>query len=105
MALRYLNIFYSGENIGHLNDVLAEDLSFSGPLYKFNTAKDYINSLKKDPPRGMSYQIIKSFEDKNSACIIYKFYKGNISTTMAQIFEVKDEKISKINLIFDTKAF
>ena len=105
LALKYMEIFYSGKNLERLPDLLAEDLSFTGPFYTFNSAEDYINSLKKDPPWGMSYEIIKSFEEENSACIIYKFQKGNISTAMAQLFEVKYEKIRKINLIFDTKAF
>jgi hypothetical protein len=104
-ALKYMEIFYSGKDLERLKDILAEDLSFTGPLFKFNSAEDYIYSLIKDPPQGMKYEIIKTFEDDNSVCLIYKFYKGNISTTMAQIFEVKDVKISKINLIFDTKTF
>jgi hypothetical protein len=105
LALKYIEIFYSGKNLEKLTDLLAEDLSFTGPYYTFNSAEDYINSLKKDPPWGMSFKIIKSLQDENSACLIYIFQKGNISTAMAQLFEVADEKITKINLIFDTKAF
>jgi hypothetical protein len=105
LALKYMEIFYSGKKLERLADILAEDLLFTGPFYTFNSAEDYIKSLKNDPPKGMKYEIIKSFEDESSACLIYKFQKKNISTTMAQFFEVKDEKISKINLIFDTKAF
>ena len=104
-ALKYMDIFYSGKDLERLKDILAEDLSFTGPLSTFSSAEDYINSLIKDPPKGMKYEIIKSYEDKNSACIIYQFNKENISTIMAQLFEVKDEKISKIDLIFDTNAF
>jgi len=88
-----------------LNEILAEHLLFEGPLFKFNSAEEYINSLKKDPPEGMNYEIIKSFEDENSAFLIYNFQKGNVSTTMAQLFQVEDEMISKINLVFDTNAF
>ena len=105
LALKYMEIFYSGNDLERLNDILAEDLSFIGPLYTFNSAEDYINSLLGDPPIGMRYEILKTFEDENSTCIIYQFYKGNVSSTMCQLFEVEDEKISKINLIFDTNAF
>jgi hypothetical protein len=52
----------------------------------------------------MTYEIIKTFEDEDSVCIIYQFYKGSVSITMAQLFEVKDNKISSIHLIFDTEA-
>jgi hypothetical protein len=105
LALRYMEIFFSGKDLERLKDILAEDLSFTGPLYTFNSAKDYINSLKEDPPCGMKYEIIKSFEDESGANLIYNFHKENISTTMTQLFEVKDDKISKINLVFDIKAF
>lgn len=105
LALRYMEIFYSEKDLEKLTDLLAEDLSFIGPLFEFDFAEDYINSLKKDSPIGMSYEIIKTYEDENSACLIYQFQKENISTRMAQWFEVKDEKIYKIILEFDTKAF
>ena len=104
LAIKYMEIFYSGKDLERLNDILAEDLSFIGPFYTFNSAEDYINSLIKDPPLDMKYKVLKTFEDENSTCIIYKFFKGNMSTKMCQLFEVKDEKISKIDLIFDTKA-
>ena len=105
LALRYMEIFYSGKDLDRLKNILAEDLSFTGPLYTFSSAEEYINSLKEDSPRGMKYEIIKSFEDENGACLIYNFHKESISITMAQWFEVKADKISKINLIFDTDAF
>ena len=105
LALKYMEIFYSGKDLERLKDILADDISFTGPLYTFNSVEDYINSLIKDPPLGMKYKIIKSFEDDNGACLIYNFHKENISTVMAQLFEVKNEKICKINLIFDSKAF
>jgi hypothetical protein len=100
-----MEIFYSGKDLDRLKNILAEDLSFTGPLYTFYSAEEYINSLKEEPTRGMKYEIFKTFEDKNGACLIYNSHKENISTTMAQWFEVKADKISKIHLIFDTDAF
>lgn len=105
LAHRYMDIFYSGTDIQELKKILAEDLIFEGSFYKFKSAEDYTNSLKKDPPEGMKYEIIKSFEDENSACLIYLFSKEGISVPMAQVFEVKEGKISKITIIFDTKDF
>jgi len=49
-----MEIFYSGKDIEKLTDLLAEDLSFRGQLFEFDSAEEYINSLKKDPPKGMS---------------------------------------------------
>ena len=105
LALKYLEIFFSGENLDDMNNLFTDDLTFDGPLYKFSSADNYINSLKKDPPKGMKYKIIKSFENKNSACVIYQFTKENVSTPMAQLFETENGKIRGIVLIFDSKDF
>jgi len=105
LALKYLEIFFSGKNLDDLKYMFADNLIFNGPLYKFSSADDYINLLKKDPPKGMKYKIIKSFEDKNSACVIYQFTKENVSTPMAQLFETENGKLSKILLIFNGNDF
>lgn len=103
-ALQYINSFFYG-NVSELKNILADDLIFEGPFYKSCSADDYINSLKEDPPGKMNIKILKSYEDKNSACVLYQFSKENISTIMAQLFEIKNDKISKITLIFDSKQF
>ena len=105
LALKYMEIFFSGEDIEELSHLFAEDLTFRGPLYETNSAQDYINSLKSDPPRGFAYEIIGSFEGSSSARLVYRFTKPGVSTLMAQLFEVSDDKISKIVLVFDTGAF
>lgn len=105
LARKYMEIFFSGGDIEELSQILAKDLVFEGPFYRFNSAKDYLESLRKDPPEGMEYDLLKSFENKSGACLIYRFFKQDISIPMAQIFETKDDRISKIVLIFDARAF
>ncbi len=105
LALKYMEIFFSGENIEELEHLFAEDLTFRGPLYEFNSAEDYIDSLKSDPLREFAYEIISSFENSSSARLVYRFTKPGVSTLMAQLFEVNDDKISKIVLVFDTSVF
>lgn len=105
LALKYMEIFFSGENLETLTDLFADDLTFEGPFHSFDTAHDYIASLKSGPPVGLAYEIIHVFEDEHSACVVYQFSKAGISTPMAQLFEVADGKISKILLIFDTGPF
>ena len=105
LALKYMEIFYSNDNIEALGEILSEDLVFEGPFYKFTSAEDYMDSLRKAPPKGMKYEIIKTYENDSGACLVYQFSKKNISLPMAQIFEVEKEKILKIILIFDTSPF
>ncbi len=105
LVFKYLEIFYSGKKLNNLNSIFADDLKFEGPFYQFNSAAAYIESLEKAPPKGMKFKILKSYEDATSACIIYQFFKGKITTPMAQLFEIESEKIKTIKLIFDTKVF
>lgn len=105
IALKYLDIFYSGKDISELSLLLADDLTFDGPLYKFNSANDYMDSLRKDPPQEMRFKLIKSFENKSYVCLIYQFSKPGISIPLAQMFKIDNNKICRILLIFDTKAF
>ena len=53
LVMHYMEIFYSGEDLDRLYEILAEDLIFEGPYYKFNSAKDYIDSLISSPPKDL----------------------------------------------------
>ena len=100
-----MEIFYSGENMDRLYPLITNDFTFQGPLFEFESAKSYIESLIGDPPIECNYSLIESYETKSSACLVYQFSKPGISVPMAQYFEVDNEKISRILLVFDTRAF
>lgn len=105
LAQKYLDYIFLHEDYSSLRKIFADDLVFRGPLYSFDTAEDYINSMLNNPPKHFEYELLKSYEDETSACIIYKFSKPGISTMMTQTFEVENGKIKSILLVFDTKAF
>ena len=105
LANRYMEIFYGEESIDSLTDIFSEEFSFKGPFHEFSTSGEYIESLKSDPPEGLNYKIIQAYENEKSACLVYQFSKAGISTIMSQVFEVDNEKISRIILVFDTGAF
>jgi hypothetical protein len=105
LALKYMEIFCSGKNLERLYEMFSYDLKFEGPLYTFDSAFDYVQSLINDPPTDSEYKIIEIFEKKNSVNLIYEFKKYNISTIMSQYFEIKNNKIIKIILIFDSVKF
>jgi len=105
LANKYMEIFYSGNQIDDLRQLFSNDFSFKGPFYEFDTAEAYIESLKAEPPAGFEYSIYQSYENESSACLIYQFSKPGVSVLMAQQFEIKNGRISRIFLIFDTAAF
>jgi hypothetical protein len=105
LAQKYMDCVFSDANIEGLNDLLADKFAFKGPFYEFDSADTYIRSLQSDPPQGFEYEMIQSFETESCACLIYQFSKPGVSVPMAQIFEISNDKISKILLIFDTQSF
>ncbi|MBL1213698.1 MAG: hypothetical protein D8M61_10165 [Ignavibacteriae bacterium] len=105
LAEEYLNIFFQTQNFDELRKILHQNLEFIGPYYKFNSAEDYINSLKENPPYDCSYDIISSTWNESSANVIYTFRKPGVETLMSQFFKIKNSKIIKIILIFDTAVF
>lgn len=105
LALKYMDIVFDRKNPDELGHLFADEFTFSGPFYEFHTAEDYIKSLKTDPPVGFQCKILRTFEGKSSACLVYQFSKPGVSLPMAQLFETNSGKISRIMLIFDTAAF
>ncbi|MFQ5545623.1 MAG: nuclear transport factor 2 family protein [Acidiferrobacterales bacterium] len=105
LAQKYMDCVFSDANIEALNDLLADEFTFKGPLYEFDSVDAYIQSLQSDPPQGFEYEMIQSFETESCACLVYQFSKPGVSVPMAQIFEISNGKISRILLIFDTRLF
>lgn len=105
LARAHMDVVFSGKNVDALNELLADEFTFKGPFYEFDSPKAYVQSLQSDPPQGFEYEMIQSFETESCACLVYQFSKPGISVPMAQIFEISNGKISKILLIFDTQSF
>ena len=105
LALRYMEIIYSEEGPQALKEILAEDVRFEGPFFEFDTADDYIAAMEKYPPKDFQYDLVHSYEDQNSACLIYHFTKPGVKTPMMQFFEVDNQRITRILLIFDSAPF
>ena len=100
-----MEIFYSGAGLGRLREILSEDLDFVGPFHRFSSADAYLESLRQAPPKDMEYEVLQAFESDTAACLIYRFEKPGVETTMAQVFDVENVRIRRITLIFDTGAF
>lgn len=105
LAYQHMDIVFNSQDWRKLAEICAADLRFEGPLVQFTSLNDYLRSMISDPPENFEYRIIKTYEDEDSACLIYDFKKGPVSTTMSQLFVVRNGKISRIKLIFDSKAF
>ncbi len=97
-------VFRTGD-FDRLRETLADDLTFRGPMYDFDSADDYVNSLRSDPPVGFHHEVLRTYTDHSSVCLVYRFSKPGVATTMVQTFDIVNEKIQSILLVFDTGVF
>lgn len=105
IAYKYMACFYGQTSLDNMRALLADDMVFEGPFYRFDSGSDYFQSLQDDPPEGLSYEIINEFENVNCACLVYRFTRPGMETLMTQTFELKEGKIARMLLIFDTASF
>jgi len=105
LASRYMQIVFENGDLDELYLIFHPALQFEGPLFKFASAEEYFKALKNSPPDHFGYEMIHAFEHDTTACLIYRFTKSGVTTTMAQTFEVDHDRITHIQLIFDASAF
>ena len=100
-----MEAFYGLAPLKQMEVLLADDLEFDGPFYKSDTAKEYLSTLRENPPVDVHFDLEESFENSTSVCFIYRYSKPGVETRMAQTFKITNGKISRIRLVFDTNAF
>ncbi len=105
LALKYMDVMFSDKDMEALRPLLSDRFTFKDTLNAYNNPESYIKAMKKDPPIGLQYKLLKSFETISAACLVYEFSKAGVNTPMAQMFEVSNDKIDRIVLIFDSAVF
>ncbi len=104
IVLKYLKCFCGGD-IDGMQTLLTEDCCLTGPLYRFNSRDEYIQSLQKDPPEPAACEIIEIVEGAAGILILYRYEKSTGPLTIAQFFRLKDNQIRETLLVFDSKSF
>ncbi len=105
LALRYMHLVFITGDFDALWNILGLDLKFKGPVFEFESAEAYIKSMQENPPDRFEFEVLQTFENESSACLVYQFSKPGVSTLMTQTFKTKDQKINEILLVFDRKDF
>lgn len=50
LAKRYMESFFGPMPLNTMEVLLSDDLVFDGPFHKSSTAKEYLNTLRQNPP-------------------------------------------------------
>ncbi len=105
LAKGYMDALFGEPDLDRLATLLHPDLTFTGPLVTFDSADEYLDALRTDPPHGWRYDIIDTFGGDQTACLICHFAKPGLATPMTLHVTMRDGKICGILLIFDTGLF
>ena len=100
--LRYLEIFKSAGPFEELEVLFHPTMRFRGPLFSADNAASYIEALRRDPPQGVDYDLISSFENDQEALLVIDFIKASERTPMVVWGKFSDDRIKALTLIFDS---
>ena len=87
--------------------LLHDDLSFDGPLDKFDNADAYVAALTGLAQIVESTEEQKVFVDDNDVCVIYNLVTNTPAgaALTAEWYHLRDAKISAVRVIFDARPF
>jgi ketosteroid isomerase-like protein len=106
VADRFFKAWTTGD-FDTARSLLHDDVSFSGPIDRFDNADAYLGAL-----RGLS-QIVKGaeeqkvFVDGDDVCVIYDLVTNTPAGTAptAEWYHLRDGKISAVRVYFDARPF
>lgn len=102
IALEYLHCFCDSD-IDGIEDLIADDMVFAGPLHTFSTAAEYLDSLRANPPENIEYDLLSVTESDDNVALFYVYHKPQLAMFIAQLFKFSEEKITAILAVFDSR--
>lgn len=103
VVMEYLRCFCAGD-IDGLEPLLATNLCFTGTFHAYGSAREYLDSLKNDPPEECGCKVLSITESEHSVAVFYEYQKPDRAMQIAQLFKIKDEKIYEVLLVFDGRG-
>jgi len=102
IALEYLRCFCEG-SIDGIESLLAPDLTFNGTLGEYQSATQYLNALRSDPPQKANCTILSITETDDSVAVFYDYHKPDRVITIAQLFTIRGHRIHEMLVVFDAR--
>jgi|GEM_PF-3059098 len=101
LAREFVTRFTAGQ-VDRLEELLASDLEFRGPLLCCDDRDGYLSRLRERPPEFAEFRILGEVGDELSAALVWEYSKAATSITIAGHFQIERERIRAIRLVFDT---
>jgi len=106
IALKYFD-HWSKKEYDASASYLDENLSFTGPIDKFNNAKDYLQTIKRLGQIVTGVHKKKTFVEGNDVCVLYDLATNTPAGTVpcAEWIHAEDGKVKSIQVFFDARPF
>src|SRR5919109_1578472 len=88
-------------------DILSEDFVFRGALDRADGAGDFIRLVRRNAPMfgDVRFDDVRRVVDGPRAVSLYNFQARSASVPMAEAFEVRGDRITRVDLYFDPAKF
>lgn len=102
----YYTYWGSGE-FDRLRAILADDFAFRGAIDSADGPDAFVELIQRNAPMfgAVSFDDVRRVVDGTRAVNLYTFVAGPARVPMAEAFEVRDDRISRIDLYFDPAGF
>jgi len=87
--------------------LMQDNMTFQGPLDTFNTADQYLESLKRLASIIQRIDLKKVFVDGDDVCVLYDMVTNTPAGTafIVEWYQVKGGKIASMRAVFDARPF
>ena len=95
------------QDYGALRALLHDNLSFRGPIDRFDEAESYLEAIKKLAPITERIDELKMFTDDTDVCVLYDLVTKTPAGTafVSEWFRIDGDKIAAIRVVFDARPF
>lgn len=106
VALGYFEA-WSKKDYDRSGAYLDENLSFKGPIDSFNTAKEYLQAIRRLAQIVVEVKTKKTFIDGKDVCFIYDLVTNTPAGTVpcAEWIHADEGKVKSIRVYFDARHF
>ena len=86
--------------------LLHDDVSFDGPIDRFDNADAYLQSLQQLSGIVTGAEKQKVFVDGDDVCVIYDLKTAPVpSSRTCEWYRISDGKIASVSVVFDARPF
>jgi len=99
---------WNNKDIDAIGNLLTDDTVYEGPLFTWKSKEEYLKGIEPILPGFTEIKVIRQMEEDNTVFTIEditaSFPEGPITVHVAEVTEIRGDKIAKSKTYFDPRA-